>query len=121
MCSSASLLSVLTSLAELTFWLIVALLVGIPQAEREKIFGRYYRVGGRQGHLYPGLDMGLYFARHIIERHGGKLCVESVEGQGSTFSFWLPGLPQSRHGESARVTSESERGWEYEEDSSSGR
>ena len=38
----------------------------------------------------PGLGIGLYIAHEIIQRHGGRIWVESVEGQGATFSFTLP-------------------------------
>ncbi len=64
--------------------------IGIPKAHQEKIFERFYRVYGDQDRTYPGLGIGLYIAHRIIERHSGKMWVESVEGQGSTFSFSLP-------------------------------
>ena len=64
--------------------------IGIPRAHQGKVFERFYRVDGSQARAYPGLGMGLYIAHQIIERHGGKMWVESVEGQGSTFSFSLP-------------------------------
>ena len=63
--------------------------IGIPPAYREKVFERFFRVGSSRDRTYPGLGIGLYIAHQIIERHGGKMWVESVEGQGSTFSFSL--------------------------------
>ncbi|HEV7236638.1 MAG TPA: MASE1 domain-containing protein [Ktedonobacteraceae bacterium] len=64
--------------------------IGIPLAYREKVFERFYRVRNSQNQtFFPGLGMGLYIAHQIIERHGGKIWVESAEGQGSTFSFSL--------------------------------
>jgi two-component system phosphate regulon sensor histidine kinase PhoR len=54
------------------------------------IFERFYRVYSDQDRFYPGLGIGLYVAHQIIERHGGKMWLESIEGQGSTFSFSLP-------------------------------
>lgn len=64
--------------------------VGISKAHHEKIFERFYRVSPERDRTTPGLGIGLYIANQIIELHGGKLWVESVEGQGSTFSFSLP-------------------------------
>ncbi|HEX6109320.1 MAG TPA: HAMP domain-containing sensor histidine kinase [Ktedonobacteraceae bacterium] len=64
--------------------------IGIPKAHQVKVFERFYRVYSDQDRTYPGLGIGLYIAHQIIERHGGKMWVESVEGQGSTFSFSLP-------------------------------
>jgi len=64
--------------------------IGIPKAHQEKVFEQFYRVGSSQDRTYPGLGIGLYIAHQIIKRHGGKMWVESVEGQGSTFSFSLP-------------------------------
>jgi two-component system phosphate regulon sensor histidine kinase PhoR len=65
--------------------------VGIPRAAQTRVFERFYkvdraRVRGEAG----GTGLGLAIARHIIEQHGGRIWVESVEGSGSTFSFSLP-------------------------------
>lgn len=62
--------------------------IGIPQHLQEKIFERFFRVGADR--KISGLGMGLYIASEIVKLHGGKLWVESVEGEGSTFSFSLP-------------------------------
>ena len=63
---------------------------GITEAQRDKIFERFYRVTGNNLHTFPGLGLGLFIAKEIIERHGGKIWVESEEGRGSTFYFSLP-------------------------------
>jgi len=65
--------------------------VGIPHAATARIFERFYkvdraRVRGEAG----GTGLGLAIARHIIDRHGGTIWVESAEGVGSTFHFALP-------------------------------
>lgn len=65
---------------------------GIPEAEIPRIFERYYRASNHGEN--PGSGLGLYVCRQIIEAHGGKIWAESVEGQGSTFSFTLP-LPET--------------------------
>lgn len=62
--------------------------VGIPADEVSRVFERFYRVDkSRTG---SGTGLGLSIARHIVEAHGGKIWVESVEGQGSTFFFSIP-------------------------------
>ncbi|MFL5357832.1 sensor histidine kinase [Archangium sp.] len=43
----------------------------------------------------PGMGLGLFGARQLAEQHGGPIEVRSVEGQGSTFSVWLPQKPPS--------------------------
>lgn len=61
---------------------------GIPADEVPRIFERFYRVDkSRTG---SGTGLGLSIAKHIVEAHGGKIWVESVEGQGSTFYFSIP-------------------------------
>jgi len=64
--------------------------IGIAQSHQQRLFQRFYRVLSEKDKTYPGLGIGLYIAHEIIERHGGKIWVESVEGKGSTFSFSLP-------------------------------
>ncbi len=63
---------------------------GINKAQQSKIFERFYRVTGNNLHTYPGLGLGLFIAKEIIERHKGKIWFESEEGKGSTFYFSLP-------------------------------
>lgn len=62
---------------------------GINKENQSRIFGQFYRI---QNHQRPvsGLGLGLYITREIIERHGGRIWVESEEGKGATFSFSLP-------------------------------
>jgi signal transduction histidine kinase len=61
---------------------------GIPESEIPRIFERYYR--GTNHTDIPGMGLGLYVCRQIIEAHNGRIWVESIEGQGTTFSFTLP-------------------------------
>lgn len=63
---------------------------GIKQSEHEKIFERFYRVSGGNLHTYPGLGLGLFISKQIIEKHNGRLWLESEPGKGSTFYFELP-------------------------------
>jgi two-component system, OmpR family, phosphate regulon sensor histidine kinase PhoR len=62
--------------------------VGIPEDDLERVFERFYKSDrARSG---GGTGLGLSIARHIVEAHGGRIWAESVEGQGSTFSFTIP-------------------------------
>jgi two-component system, LuxR family, sensor kinase FixL len=63
--------------------------IGISQENIDNLFERFYRVEGAEV-KFPGLGIGLYIAKEIIERHRGKLWVESEAGKGSTFYFTLP-------------------------------
>ncbi len=66
--------------------------IGIPEEEREKIFEKFYIVGGKSlTKESERMGLGLTIARGIVEAHGGKIWVESEgEGKGSTFYFTLP-------------------------------
>ena len=64
--------------------------IGIPMDKKEKIFEQYYRVSGNKEHTFPGLGLGLYISTEIINRSGGKIFVNSKEGEGSVFSFEIP-------------------------------
>lgn len=66
---------------------------GIPEAEQERIFERFYRVDGRCGPGNGGSGLGLPIARTMVELHGGRLWVESQPGAGSTFWVALPVAP----------------------------
>jgi len=63
---------------------------GVPEGERERIFERFYQVGDAEHHSVPGIGLGLYIARRIVEAHGGRLWYEPREGGGSAFRFSLP-------------------------------
>lgn len=64
--------------------------IGIPAREVEHIFDRFYQVEPHLTRTYGGLGLGLAIAKGMIELHGGKIWVESVEGLGSRFSFSVP-------------------------------
>lgn len=65
--------------------------VGIEPAELKRVFKRFYRVPNVSTQKAKGTGLGLYIARSIIEKHGGKIFVESKgEGKGTTFIVRLP-------------------------------
>jgi len=63
---------------------------GIPEDHHDAIFEKFYRINREKSYTYPGLGLGLYIVKDIILKHGGKLWLESKEGEGSTFYFSLP-------------------------------
>jgi signal transduction histidine kinase len=61
--------------------------VGIPQEFVGRVFERFFR--GPRDKQPSGAGLGLAIAKEIVEAHGGKIAVESREGEGSRFSFTL--------------------------------
>ena len=74
---------------------------GIPASLAERIFEKYYRVSESSG--TPGFGLGLYLSRRIVERHGGRLSLDTGWTSGASFVCWLPcewdGLKGTRRGE----------------------
>jgi len=67
--------------------------IGIPSRDLGRIFERFYRVDRGRGRDTGGTGLGLSIVRHIASNHGGDVYVESVEGEGSTFTLHLPAEP----------------------------
>ena len=64
--------------------------IGIPVQDQPYIFGRFFQVESHLTRKHGGMGMGLSIAKVMIELHGGRIWVESVEGKGSNFIFLLP-------------------------------
>src|SRR6266700_1561035 len=63
---------------------------GIPKEQQERIFETFYRTQDAQSSLKEGLGLGLAISKEIVERHNGRIWVESAPDQGSTFFVELP-------------------------------
>jgi two-component system, OmpR family, phosphate regulon sensor histidine kinase PhoR len=67
--------------------------VGIPVAEQERIFSKFYRVGDAQT---GGTGVGLFIAQGLVSALGGRITVQSAEGRGSSFVVELPARDSER-------------------------
>lgn len=63
---------------------------GIAPDERPKVFDRFYRQPEHRQSSQPGLGLGLYITRQLVDAHGGRVWVDSHDGQGSRFTVALP-------------------------------
>ena len=65
--------------------------IGIPPEKVGEIFDRFFQVEDVQHHSKPGLGLGLYIAKEIVDAHGGRIWCEPREGGGTAFRFTLYG------------------------------
>ena len=69
--------------------------IGIPEADRARIFERFYRVEKARSRDLGGTALGLAIVKHLVQAQDGEVFVSSREGHGSTFSVRLPAAPES--------------------------
>ena len=64
--------------------------IGIPRRDLERVFERFYRVDRARSRETGGTGLGLAIVRHVASNHAGEVRVDSLEGEGSTFTLRLP-------------------------------
>jgi signal transduction histidine kinase len=68
--------------------------IGIAPEDMPRIFEKFYRVTRGEGSSSRGTGLGLTLARHLVEAHGGRVAVESTQGEGSTVTLIIPHRPE---------------------------
>ena len=63
--------------------------IGIPEEKRGELFQHFSRLGAEHTHI-QGMGVGLALCRHLVELMGGSISVESVHGEGSSFTIEFP-------------------------------
>ena len=63
---------------------------GIPDAEKKKVFNKFYRVGNEESRRSKGTGLGLYLAAKVVEQHGGRLSVKDNVPHGAVFEICVP-------------------------------
>jgi signal transduction histidine kinase len=73
-----------------TFWVKVSDTgPGISPDEEDKIFTPFYR-GDQKRRIKQGMGLGLSIALDVVTAHGGEICLDSIVGEGSDFTIWIP-------------------------------
>jgi signal transduction histidine kinase len=64
--------------------------IGISAADQQKLFRPFSQIDSSLARRYQGTGLGLVMVQHLAIIHGGKVAMQSVQGQGSIFTVWLP-------------------------------
>ncbi len=64
--------------------------IGIPEKDLPKLFAKFFRSDNASRFATEGTGLGIYITKNVVERHGGKIWVESELNRGTTFAFTLP-------------------------------
>lgn len=64
--------------------------IGVPDNERDQLFGKFFRAANAKKARPDGTGIGLFMAKKVIDAHGGKIIFETKYGEGSVFGFRLP-------------------------------
>ncbi|MEQ1867321.1 MAG: ATP-binding protein, partial [Micropepsaceae bacterium] len=72
---------------------------GIAREHLPRLTERFYRVDVRRSRAIGGTGLGLAIVKHIVNRHRGRLAIESKPGDGSTFTLFLPMATQAGVGD----------------------
>jgi len=64
--------------------------IGIPEAQKAKIFERFFRADNAVSKVPDGSGLGLSLVKELVEKWGGKVWFESKEGEGTTFFVTIP-------------------------------
>jgi PAS domain S-box-containing protein len=85
--------------------------MGIPREALNLIFARFYRAANTASYQVSGMGVGLYVVKQIVELHGGRVTVDSTEGEGSTFTIHLPLATRSALGVAAGADAGEQEAW----------
>ena len=69
--------------------------IGVEKEKQNRIFDRFFQADGSTEREYGGIGIGLAIVKQIVEAHGGRIWVESEQGQGSSFYITLPKIPEA--------------------------
>ena len=69
--------------------------IGIVKEDQKFLFNKFFRAKNAILMRTEGSGLGLYISKNIIEKHNGKISVDSAEGRGSTFFIQLPMRPEA--------------------------
>jgi PAS domain S-box-containing protein len=78
--------------------------IGIPPDELPYIFDRFFRGERPRQMQIPGTGLGLSIVKEIVDRHGGRVTVESEAGKGTRFTVWLPVAEEGPRTDDGRLT-----------------